>query len=43
MEKGRVLITGPTAEVATGENLSRIYRVPVKIIPVEGKNQVIWM
>ena len=43
MEKGRVLISGPTTEVATGENLSRIYRVPVKIIPVEGKNQVIWM
>jgi iron complex transport system ATP-binding protein len=43
MEKGRVLISGPIAEVATGENLSRIYRVPVKIIPVEGKNQVIWM
>jgi len=43
MEKGRVLISGPTAEVATGENLSRIYRVPVKIIPVEGKKQVAWM
>lgn len=43
MEKGRVLISGPTAEVATGENLSRIYRVPVKIIPVEGKKQVVWM
>jgi len=43
MEKGSVLISGPTAEVATGENLSRIYRVPVKIIPVEGKKQVVWM
>jgi iron complex transport system ATP-binding protein len=43
MEKGRVLISGPTTEVATGENLSKIYRVPVKIIPVEGKNQVLWM
>jgi iron complex transport system ATP-binding protein len=43
MEKGRVLISGPTAEVATGENLSKIYSVPVKILPVEGKNQVIWM
>jgi len=43
MEKGRVLISGQTAEVATGENLSRIYRVPVKIIPVEGKKQVVWM
>jgi iron complex transport system ATP-binding protein len=43
MEKGHVLISGSTAEVATGENLSSIYRVPVKIIPVEGKNQVVWM
>jgi iron complex transport system ATP-binding protein len=43
MEKGRVLVSGPTTEVASGENLSRIYRVPVKIIPVEGKNQVLWM
>lgn len=43
MEKGRVLVSGPTAEVATGENLSRIYRVAVKIIPVEGKKQVVWM
>jgi len=43
MEKGRVLISGPTAEVASGENLSRIYRIPVKIISVEGKKQVAWM
>lgn len=43
MEKGSVLIFGPTAEVATDEYLSRIYRVPVKIIPVEGKKQVAWM
>jgi iron complex transport system ATP-binding protein len=43
MEKGRVFISGPTNEVATGENLSRIYRVPVQIIPVDGKKQVVWM
>lgn len=43
MQRGSVLISGPTAEVATGENLSRIYHVPVKIIPVEGKKQVVWM
>ncbi len=42
MEKGRVLVSGPTTEVATGENLSRIYCVPVKLIPVEGKNLVLW-
>jgi iron complex transport system ATP-binding protein len=43
MEKGSVFISGPTAEVATGGNLSRIYRVPVKIVSVEGKKQVVWM
>lgn len=43
MEKGRVLISGPTEDIATGENLSEIYQVPVKIIPVEGKKQVAWM
>lgn len=42
MEKGRVLISGPTLTVANGENLSRIYRVPVKIVSIEGKNQVLW-
>lgn len=43
MEKGRVLVAGPTHDVATGENLSQIYRVPVRILPVEGKSQVLWM
>ncbi|HPH98442.1 MAG TPA: ABC transporter ATP-binding protein [Anaerolineaceae bacterium] len=43
MQRGKVHISGPTAEVATGENLSRIYSVPVKIMSVEGKKQVSWM
>lgn len=43
MEKGRVLMAGPTSQVVTGENLSRIYHVPVKIITAEGKNQVLWL
>ncbi len=43
MEKGRVLAAGPTKEVITSDNLTQIYRVPVRIVPVEGKNQVLWM
>ncbi len=42
MERGRVVVSGPTRAVATGENLTRIYRVPVRIVAVEGKNQVLW-
>jgi len=43
MEKGQVLTSGNTVEVANSANLSRIYGVPVKIIHVEGRNQVLWM
>lgn len=43
MEKGGVLISGPTAEIVSGENLSKIYHVPVTIVPIDGKRQVIWM
>ena len=43
MEKGRVLVSGQTNQVATSENLSQIYQVPVRIVPVEGRNQVLWM
>jgi len=43
MEKGRILTAGPTHEVATDENLSRIYNVPVRIVTVEGHKQAMWM
>jgi len=43
MEKGRVLVSGSTDEVATAENLTTIYRVPVKIVTLEGKKQALWM
>lgn len=43
MDKGRVFLAGSTAEIATSENLSHIYHVPVKIIKVEGKPQVLWV
>lgn len=42
MEKGRVLCSGPTAEIATEENLTKTYHIPVKIIPVDGKKLVVW-
>jgi iron complex transport system ATP-binding protein len=43
MAKGRVLAAGPTQQVITGETLSQVYQVPVRIVPVEGKSQVLWM
>ncbi|NPV41763.1 MAG: ABC transporter ATP-binding protein [Anaerolineae bacterium] len=43
MEKRGVLISGPTSEITTEENLSRIYHVPLRIISVEGRKQVIWI
>jgi len=43
MEKGRVLVSGSINEVMTGENLTSIYQIPVRIVPVDGKNQVLWI
>jgi iron complex transport system ATP-binding protein len=43
MEKGSILTAGPTSEVTSTENLSRIYRVPIRIVSVEGKSQVLWI
>jgi iron complex transport system ATP-binding protein len=43
MEKGRVYAVGATGEVANSEALSRIYNVPVRIVSVDGRNQIVWM
>lgn len=43
MEKGKVFTSGTTKEVANGENLTRVYHVPVKIIEVDGRSQIVWM
>jgi iron complex transport system ATP-binding protein len=43
IEKGSILKAGSTSEVATGENLSRVYRAPVRIVSVDGKSQVLWI
>ncbi len=41
MERGHVLASGLTNEVTTSANLTKIYQVPVRIISVEGKKQVL--
>lgn len=43
MERGRIFLAGPTVEVVTAEALSRIYRVPIEILQVDGHAQVLWM
>jgi iron complex transport system ATP-binding protein len=43
MEPGRVLAFGTLDEALTAENLSRVYHLPVRIVPVEGKKQVLWV
>lgn len=43
MEMGRVLAYGSVDETLTAENLSRVYRIPIRIIPLDGKKQVLWI
>lgn len=43
MEMGRVLAYGAIDETLTAENLSRVYQIPIRIVPIEGKNRVIWI
>jgi iron complex transport system ATP-binding protein len=43
MEMGRVLAYGPVDETLTAENLSQVYRIPIRIISIEGKKQVLWV
>jgi iron complex transport system ATP-binding protein len=43
MEMGRVLAYGPVDATLTAENLSQIYRIPIRIVPFEGKKQVLWV
>jgi iron complex transport system ATP-binding protein len=43
MEMGRVLAYGAVDETLTAENLSRVYRIPIRIISLEGKKQVLWV
>jgi iron complex transport system ATP-binding protein len=43
MELGSVLDMGPVDRVVTEENLSRVYNIPIRIIPVEGKKHIQWL
>lgn len=43
MSKGQVVSSGSTYEVVNNANLTQIYSVPVKIIEIEGKRQVLWI
>lgn len=43
MEMGRVLAYGGVEETLTAENLSQVYHIPIRIVSVEGKKQVLWV
>jgi iron complex transport system ATP-binding protein len=43
MEMGRVLAYGPVDATLTAENLSRVYRIPIRIVSLEGQKQVLWI
>lgn len=42
MRKGEILNTGTATEVMTGENLSALYNMPIKVKKLDGKHVVIW-
>ncbi len=43
MQKGRVVLTGETEAVATDQNLSQIYGVPIRVTSSEGRKQINWL
>jgi len=43
IEQGRMLAFGALDQALTAENLSRIYGLPVRIVPLEGRKQVVWV
>jgi len=43
MDMGQVLAYGSVDETLTAENLSRVYRIPIRIVPLDGKKQVLWI
>jgi iron complex transport system ATP-binding protein len=42
MREGRVLKSGPTDEIMTGENLSATYGIPVRVAKLEGSTVALW-
>jgi iron complex transport system ATP-binding protein len=43
MEAGRVVAWGSVDETLTAENLSQAYRIPIRIVSIDGKKQVLWL
>lgn len=43
MANGHILAAGWTNEVITGETLTQVYNLPVRIIALEGKKQALWL
>lgn len=43
MDKGQVLAYGSVDETITEENLSRIYHIPIRIVSLDEKKQVLWL
>ncbi len=42
MEPGMPPLFGPLDEVLTAETLSRIYRLSIRLVEVDGQRQVLW-
>jgi len=40
---GRILAAGPTDEVVNSGSLTQVYHLPIKIINLDGKKQVLWL
>ncbi len=42
MEQGGASVFGPLNEVFTAEALSRIYHLPIRLVQIDGRKQVLW-
>ncbi len=42
METGQPPQAGPLGQLFTAEHLSRIYRLPVRLVEIDGRKQVLW-
>jgi len=43
MKKGRVVAHGPVDVTLTSESLSHVYGIPVRVVSLEGRKQVLWV
>jgi iron complex transport system ATP-binding protein len=42
LEAGRPVQFGPLEQVFTAETLSRLYKIPIRLVEVDGRKQVLW-